>query len=143
MTKDKHDINKEPDKSEGGSLARLWRSILRNNNMLNINTVEFLANRYVKNTAIVKSEIKNISRKTRGSIINNITATDMTWKVFLDLLFNVLNVAKITITIKLTHANGSESLSSIVINDTNNIGKGEDDEGEYRENSKRRNKTSR
>lgn len=112
------DIIKPPDKSEGGTLAGLWKNILKDNNMLNKDTVKYLSDRYVKNTNILKSKVKNVNRKTRGSILNNITATDMTWKVFLDLVFNVLNVVKVTVSIKLTHANGDETVHSITINDT-------------------------
>ncbi len=104
---------------EGGALTALWRAVLKENNFFYM--IDLLVNRYVRKTDTMDGRSTVIKRKTRSSLINNITATEMTFKTFLDLLFNFLAVKKVTITIMLTHANNDESVHSIAINNNDYI----------------------
>jgi hypothetical protein len=99
---------------EGGVLSALWRAILKENNF--IYAIDIMVNKYVRKTDILEGRSVNVKRKTRSSLINNIAAGEMTFKTFLDLLFNFLSVRKITITIMLTHANNDKSIHTIDIN---------------------------
>ncbi len=99
---------------EGGALAALWRAVLKENNFFYM--IDLLVNRYVRKTDAMEGRSKVVKRKTRSSLITNITATEMTFKTFLDLLFNFLAVKKVTITIMLTHHNNDESVHTISIN---------------------------
>lgn len=99
---------------EGGALTALWRAILKENNF--IYAIDVMVNKYVRKTDMLQGRSIHVKRKTRSSLINNITAGEMTFKTFLDLLFNFLAVRKVTITIMLTHANNDESIHTIAIN---------------------------
>ena len=91
---------------EGSVLARLLRSVINELNL--VNRIDFLVTDYVrrgKNTAT--------KHKTKSSMISAITADTLTWKQFVDIIFNVLRVESISITLTLKHRNGSKSLHSI------------------------------
>jgi len=84
---------------ENSILGKLFHRILMELNL--INKIEFLINRYIKNAN--DKDIKIQKRKTRSSLINNITANEITWKTFIDLTFNLLRVRKLKVMITLTH----------------------------------------
>jgi len=92
-----------------GVLAKLWRSIVIENNLLN--TLDYLVNRYVNNTA--RTAAKNIRRKTKSTLMADITAKEMTWKKFTNLVFNYLGAIRMDITVKLTFPNGNKSYHTV------------------------------
>ena len=96
--------------NEGGKLSSLWRSILRENNLMK--SLDVLANEYVNNT-LRMGESKNVERKTRGTLANNITSKSMTIKTFFDLLFNYLGVRKVVLSVSLTHQDGEVTHHSV------------------------------
>jgi len=79
--------------------------------------------RYVnKNKSLAGlTRVKNVNRKTKNSLIKNITAQEMTWRTFLDLIFNFLNAQKMDITIKLTMPNGDERMQTMTVNNADVI----------------------
>ena len=101
------DINNTP----GGALAKLWRNMLSGNNLYP--SIGHLVNRYTSKNSV--ADTKNSVRKTKASLIGNITAGEMTWKTFIKLLFEFIAVRKVDITIKLTFANNTEKLHSVTI----------------------------
>ena len=104
-----------PAKTSSGVLSLLWRKIcLEHKDYLDV-----LVDRYVVDNDIAAGRVKNIKRKTKSTIISNVTATEMTFKTFIDLVFNFLKCKKLTISIKLTYQSGRESLHSIVVDGVN------------------------
>jgi len=112
----------------GGALAKLWRNILRDNNLYP--SMGYLVSRYTSKNTTVNS--KNSIRKTKASLLSNIRSGEMTWKTFMKLLFEFLGVRKVDITIKLTLANNMQKLHTITVvndnikDDKNNDSKKED-----------------
>lgn len=98
--------------TEGGILAALWRKILKDSGFYNM--LGMMVSRYVSDTDSMADKVKASRRKTKSTLISNICSSDMTWKVLLDLIFNFLHVKKITISIKLLHQNGIETVHSVV-----------------------------
>ena len=88
-----------------------------------MNALEFMITKYVSKNDKTGNRVQAVKRKTKSSLEKNIYADEMTWKTFIDLLFNFLNVVKIDISIKLTHANGQETIHSVKVNNS---------EGEYK-----------
>lgn len=118
-------LNKAPiSNNEGGVIVRLWRKILYETNLIN-NIHNLILVYQMKNNK--NDQMKVRKRKTKSSLIKNIWAPEMTWKTFIYLLENFLNVRKIDISIKLTHDNGEESIHSVTINNVkeNNVNKGD------------------
>lgn len=105
------DIN---NRTEGSVLATLWRNVLTETNMLP--ALDYFVDRYVNNSKGMESRVKAVKRKTKSTMMKNVTANDMTWKTFLDLMFNFLKVKRIVISIKLTHPGGNESVHSVTVN---------------------------
>lgn len=105
------DIN---NRTEGSVLATLWRNVLTETNMLP--ALDYFVDRYVNNSKGMESRVKAVKRKTKSTMMKNVTANDMTWKTFLDLMFNFLKVKRIIISIKLTHAGGNETIHSVTVN---------------------------
>lgn len=97
---------------EGSILVNLWHKILRETNY--IYALEYMVAKY---TAKNKSSIKAEKRRTKSSIIKNITSDVMTWKTFIDLIFNFLNVKKMTMSLRLEYPNGKETIHSITVDD--------------------------
>lgn len=120
-------FNKPISKNESGVLAALWRAVLRDNGF--IPALDLLVQRYV-DRGNKASEQSSVKLKNKSTLISNITAGEMTFKTFLDLIFNFLHVRKITFTVKLTFANGNETLHTI------NVDKSACDDGGHDENSK-------
>ena len=106
--------NIKPANTEHGVLTKLWLIILRDKGYLNI--MRQLITRYVNNTNLTS----NITaKKTKASITADVTAPEMTWKKFLNLLFNVLQVKKLVITIKIVGEDDTESYHSITVPNPN------------------------
>lgn len=111
------DLSKSVSRNEAGVLAGLWRKIVRENNFEN--NLGFFINKYINKHHSQDGTKKVLKTKSKSTLLTNISATEMSIKVFLDLLFNLLNVKYITISIKLTFPNGEESIHSIKVeNDT-------------------------
>jgi len=120
MAGDKLSFDKPVSNKEGGALAKLWRKILNENNYMPV--LDILVNRYTRDNDVTDGRVESSKRKTKSSLLINITSSDMTIKTLLDLLFNFLRVPLVTITISITHRNGDVTHHSVMIdgNDYNN-----------------------
>ncbi len=99
---------------DSGVLANLWRRVVRESNLQN--SLNHLADRYVKKTNPISQRVANVKKRTKSTVLKNISDTDMTIKTFLDLIFNLLGAKKLTISIKITYPNGTETIHSLPIN---------------------------
>lgn len=106
-------FNENVPKTEGGVLTKLWRSILRENNLLP--KLDLLVSRYVRKTDQMSDRVQAVKRKHKFTLIKNITDDEITFKTFLDLLFNFLEVIQVDITISLKFANGEKSVHNILV----------------------------
>lgn len=102
-------VQKNVSKTESGVLAKLWGKILSETGM--DNSLELLVNRYVNKS----NSIKVGKRKTKSSLIKNITATGMSWKTFLDLLFDFIGVLKVDVSVKLYYRTGDTSVHTVTV----------------------------
>lgn len=100
-------INKPPNKNESGILTVLWRKILTENNLMP--AIGMFINRYIKQYDSSLSKVSNVKKKNRSTLITNITAPEMSFKCFIDLVFNFLRARRLDISIKITHENGKTS----------------------------------
>lgn len=108
-------LKKPVAKNEAGVLAGLWRNILKENHF--IPAIDVLVNRYVNKQNKESDKLGSVRLKAKSTLLTNISSGEMTFKTFLDLVFNFLGVKKIHISVKLTFSNGEESIHSIgVIN---------------------------
>ena len=76
-----------------------------------MNYVNILIDRYI--TRASANSVSAAKRRTKNTLKTNLTSPEMTFKVFVDLIFFYLQARKMSITIKLTYANGDESVHSI------------------------------
>lgn len=121
-------LKKPVAKNEAGVLAGLWRNILKENHF--IPAIDVLVNRYVNKQNRDSDKLGSVRLKAKSTLLSNISSSEMTFKTFLDLIFNFLGVKKIHISIKLTFSNGEESIHSIGVNNPNlNILTHDDKEG--------------
>lgn len=90
-------FTKETAQTESGILAKLWRNILRETGILP--GITFFINQYLERNKTTSATIK---KKNRSTLITDITATQMSWKTFTNLLFSLLNVKKIEFIVKIT-----------------------------------------
>ena len=102
-------FNKPISKNESGVLAALWRNIIKTNNLTH--ALDYLVLKYISRSG--KESGDNIRLKNKSTLLSNITAPEMSIKVFFDLLFNYLCVKKVSFTIKLTFINGDESVHTV------------------------------
>ena len=121
-------IDKPPNKNEGGVLALLWRKILLENNFMP--AMGMLINRYLRSYDTTDGRVSNMKKKNRSTLITNITARDMSFKVFLDLVFNFLKAKRLDITIKITHNSGKSSVHSVTVEGGNFNNDDTEEEGE-------------
>lgn len=121
-------LDKPVSNNESGVLAKLWRKIITENNYLP--ALDLLVRRYMEENDIAAGRIKNVKRKTKTTVVSNITATEMTFKTFLDLVFNLLKAKRLDISIKVTLHSGKESIHSISIQnvDISKVDKSEEEE---------------
>lgn len=110
--------NIKPANTEHGVLTKLWLIILRDRGYLNI--MRQLITRYVDSTNLTSSVT---AKKTKASITADVTAPEMTWKKFLNLLFNVLRVKKLVITVKIVGEDDTESYHSVTVPNPNEFKK--------------------
>lgn len=98
----------------GAILAKLYRIML---NDLGVTPAKFsaLVDRYVSHVRELSKRFKYVKPVYRSTLINNFTSNAMTWKVFLQATFNVLMLKKIKFTVTAYHANGRETVHSIVV----------------------------
>lgn len=100
--------------NEGGVLAMLWRKILKERNFISILPV--LIDRYIREQDLKEEKLGvNIKKKNRSTLITNIMATEMTFKVFYDLLKNLIKVKKIVIHVEITTMNDVTSIHSLPV----------------------------
>ena len=98
--------------AEGAVLGKLWRKVIADLSIAS--RLKLLIDMYATKTGGISSRVATEKRKTKASLVNNIISEDMTWKVFYDLLHNVVGVKKFAISIKLYHANGSVTVHSVL-----------------------------
>jgi len=111
------EFRNRPANTPQGALARLWRKIIKENNLEH--SLGYLVTRYVANNA---GESKNLRRKTRSTLEADITANEMTWKKFVHLVFNYLGAVKFDVVIKLSFSNGTTTMHSIALTLSENEG---------------------
>lgn len=121
-------LDKPVSSNESGVLAKLWRKILKENNFMP--ALDLLVKRYLDTNDILKGRNKNHKNKTRSTIIANIAATEMTFKTFLDLVFNLLRAKRLDISIKVTMQSGKTSTHSISLTNDDMAKLPEDDTGD-------------
>lgn len=120
-------FDKPIDNNESGILAKFWRKIVLENNYEP--SLGLLVKRYIDTNDFLAGRIENHRKKTKSTIMSNICASGMTFKTFLDLVFNLLRAKKLDISIKLTMASGRESIHSLSITN-DQVSKSVDDEKE-------------
>jgi len=100
--------NKGPhNNAEGALLSKLWDNILKETHL--DNALDVLVTRYANKS----NSMKAMKLKTKSSILKDATSDNMSWKVFVHLLFHLLNVKKFEISIKITHANNDVTIHSV------------------------------
>lgn len=100
--------------NEGGILAAMWRKILKERNF--IPALPVLIDRYQKAQDAKESAIgRNIKKKNRSTLITNLNAQEMTFKVFYDLLVNLLRVKKIVLHVEIETINSVSSVHSLTV----------------------------
>ena len=99
--------------NESGILARLWRKILKENNLERL--IPVLIERYLNKKADKTNEIPIVKKKNRSTIAGNVNAKEMTIKTFFDLLFNLIGVCRIELSVKITFPSGKESIHTVGI----------------------------
>lgn len=113
----KIDVNKfSVARSEGGLLALLWRKAIKENNLDKalMHLINGHVNKEISKLVKDKEDASKVTVSTlRSAVVNRVTATNMTVKTLVDLLFNVLNVKRLDITITLTHANNRTSTHTV------------------------------
>lgn len=98
---------------ENSILVKLWRKILRETNM--INALEVLAERYANKSS--NSSVTMVKKRTKSRLMADATTNNMSWKIFVTLIFGILNVKKMTITVKLDYPNGESTIHSVEATD--------------------------
>ena len=91
-------------KEEGSILAVLFRNIIRDLNLVH------RFDGIIRKAAVNPKQKKN---KTEHAIGNLVCGEKMTFKVFIFILRDVLNVSSFKLTIELTHSNGRETIHSV------------------------------
>lgn len=127
------DFNKPVARTEAGVLASLWRDVLDKLNL--IPALDILIKRYLNESEKKTQSIQSVKKKTKSTLVSNITASGMTFKTFLDLLFNFLRVKKVHFSIKLEYYSGDETVHTITV-DSAAIDNEPDDEEDLKEVSK-------
>lgn len=100
---------KIPASNSSGILVKLWRLIILEANI--IPKLGFFINNYLNK----KDSDKNDKIKSKSVILNDILSTNMSIKVFMYLLFNLLKMKSIKITITCKHSNDELTTHSIIV----------------------------
>jgi len=105
----KTDVLKQPirSKKEGAILAALFRNIVRDLGL----TERF--DDVIRKAAIRQKNMKSKKRQTEHSLTSKAVLDSITFKVFISLLRDVLNVVSMKITIELKHYNGKTTLHTL------------------------------
>ena len=118
------------DNTPGGVLTHLWRKIMVEDGL--IPYIDKLTDKYVRNQEL--SNVSSVKRKNKSTLKMNMTAKSMSFKTFMDLVFNFLPVKAVSFTVKLTYSNGDSTehqlniLSNSIKVDNTGIEENEDDE---------------
>ena len=108
-------FGKNPNKTEGSILTNIWRGLLKELDLVSVSKIYRLIDVYMtRHKANDKGSI-SIRSKNRTSITNDMSADAITWKTFLNLIFNVLRVKKMDITITIHHENKTTTTYSTTI----------------------------
>lgn len=121
------DFNKPVVRTEAGVLAALWRDVIVKLKL--VPALDILIKRYINDSDKKAMAIQSVKKKTKSTLVANITASGMTFKTFLDLLFNFLRVRKVHISIKLELYSGDETVHTIIV-DPNTVADELSDEDE-------------
>ena len=97
--------------SPGGVLAALFRKIMKEGRFIPL--MDILTERYLNNASL--NNVSAVRRKTKSTLKTNITSGSITFKTFVDLVFYYLGAKKLNISIKLTFANGTETVHSVAV----------------------------
>lgn len=108
-TNDSVTFDAQPKNSPGGILSMLFRKVMKEGNFMPY--VNILTDRYLTRTTA--QNVSAVKRRTKNTLKTNMTSPEMTFKVFVDLIFFFLGAKKMSISIKLTYPNGEESVHSI------------------------------
>lgn len=115
--------------SVGGLLAALWRKILHDIGLKELDRYNSLMERYVQKALLDPNRVEKAT--ARASLSKELLKVSMTWKTFVKGL-SFLNVIKFELKIKLFHANGkmTEHALNVALEDIEVFGseKDEDDE---------------
>lgn len=90
------DFSKKTSTTETGILAKLWRKILVESRIMA--GITFFVNRYLAKT---KTDSNMLKKKNRSTLLTDISATEMSWKSFVDLLYNFLEVKEVEFIVKI------------------------------------------
>ena len=106
--------NKLPDvypRTENGLLAKLWGKVIRENSYQN--RLIYLISRYARKADAMSDRVKVVRVKQKFTLTKNVFEKEMTFKTFMDLLFNFLEVVKVDVTISLKFADGTKSVHTV------------------------------
>lgn len=109
------DLDKPHSQNEAGVLTMLWRRILKDNRLTPPSRLNPFIDRYLETNDPTEGRVANLKKKNKATIIKNITAPEMTFKTFLDLVFNFLGVVKIDLSIKIHFPNGDNSVHTVTV----------------------------
>jgi len=99
---------KSPVKDMDGMLAKLLKKVLVDLKLDDKDSRKKLLDEYIKSD-------KGIKKKTKSSMNGNINAKEITWSVFVDVIFNLLNVTKLRLVTDIKHASNRESQHEITV----------------------------
>lgn len=91
-------------------LSKLFRNIIKDRSMLF--QMETKVDEYILNAH--KDDIRVVKSLTKTQINNKILDEEMTWKNFIDLIFNVLRFRKLRLVVELTDQKGNTTMHEIV-----------------------------
>lgn len=116
-----HDLSKPINNNKDTALlSKLFRTIVNEKNFLFkmcSKVDDYLA-------AAHTDDIRVMKRETRTQIYNDMLAEEMTWRKFVNLIFNVLRFRKLRLIVELTDTKGEVSMHEIVtVKDVDNVEK--------------------
>lgn len=117
---------KPVNKDHTGILASLWRKIIIENKLTM--HLGIMVNNYLTKTKALDSKSDAIKRKNKTTLVENITASKMTFKTFVDLLFNVVGCIKLDISVKVHFKGGKTSVHTITITHVENTDEEENED---------------
>lgn len=109
----KLDFDQAPSCNESGILVMLWRKILKESGLSN--SLNTLIEKYLNKHDKTEGRIKSVKKQTKSTIVNNITASEMTFKTFMNLLLNLLNAKRVKLTVEITYPSDRTTTHSISV----------------------------